>query len=58
MIKLDANLIGLEQVQKVAAYLRILEGNAQNQGTDEQAAALADEVDKSWWNENKHRFLK
>jgi hypothetical protein len=39
-------------------YLRILESNAQNQGTPEQADELAREIDKSWWTENKHRFIK
>jgi hypothetical protein len=37
-------------------YFRFLESNSQNQGTEEQAAELAREIDTKWWKENKHRF--
>ena len=58
VIRLNANLINIEEVQKFADYFRVLESNTKNQGTEEEAAALADEIDKKWWKENKHRFLK
>ena len=58
VIRLNAYLISLEQVQKFADYFRVLEYSAQSQGTEEEAAALADEIDKKWWKDNKHRFLK
>ncbi|HWZ02881.1 MAG TPA: hypothetical protein VNX40_04665 [Mucilaginibacter sp.] len=58
VIRLNAKLISLEEVQKFADYFRVLESNSLNKGTEEEAAALADEVDKKWWTKNKSRFLK
>jgi hypothetical protein len=58
IIKIDPSLIGMDEVQKTIDYLRILESNAQNKGTQEEAAALAREINKGWWDDNKHRFLK
>jgi hypothetical protein len=58
VIKIDATLVDINEVQKFADYFRVIESNAKNKGTAEQAAALADEIDKKWWVENKHRFLK
>ncbi|MGA0556418.1 hypothetical protein ACO2Q8_07200 [Larkinella sp. VNQ87] len=57
-IIIEANdSINTEAVQKVIDYINILEITAQNQGTEEQAAELAREVEANWWKSNKHRFL-
>ncbi len=45
-------------VQSVIEYLRIVEILMKNQGTDELAMQLAQEVDKNWWATNKHLFIK
>ena len=58
IIKVNPSLIGMNEVQRVIDYFRILESNAQNKGTQEEADALAREINKSWWEENKHRFIK
>jgi len=58
IIKVNSSLIGMEELQKTIDYLRILESNAQNKGTQEEADALAREINKGWWTENKHRFIK
>ena len=50
--------VNMKAVQKIIDYYTVLEINARAKGTEEEAAALADEVDKKWWAENKHRFLK
>lgn len=49
--------INMEAVQKVIDYINVLEIVAKSQGTEEQAAQLAREVDNNWWQANKHRFL-
>lgn len=49
--------INMEAVQKVIDYINILEITAKNQGTEEQAAELAREVENNWWKHNKSRFL-
>ena len=58
IIKVNSSLIGMDEIQKTIDYLRILESNAKNQGTQEQADELAREINKNWWAENKHRFIK
>ena len=49
--------INMNAVQELIDYINVLEIVAQNQGTEEQAAALAREIDKAWWADNKSRFL-
>jgi len=50
--------VNMKAVQKIIDYFTVLEITSRSQGTEEQAAQLADEVDKKWWQENKGRFLK
>lgn len=57
VIRLPESVIGMDEVQRLLDYFRFLESNAKNQGTLEQAAKLAEEVDSNWWLENKHRFI-
>ncbi len=45
-------------VQSVIEYLRIVEILMKNQGTEEFAMQLAQEVDKNWWETNKQLFIK
>jgi len=49
--------VNMKAVQKIIDYFNVLEITSRAKGTEEQAAELADEVDKKWWAENKHRFL-
>ena len=58
IIKVNPALIGMDEIQKVIDYFRILESNAQNKGTQEEADALARESQKGWWKENRRRFIK
>ena len=58
VIRLNASYINIEEVQKFADYFRALESNAQNEGTEEQAAELARESHNEWLKENLHRFEK
>jgi hypothetical protein len=45
-------------VQSVIEYLQIVEILMKNQGTEESAMQLAQEVDKNWWATNKQLFIK
>ncbi|MBO0953344.1 hypothetical protein [Fibrella forsythiae] len=47
----------MQAIQKLIDYINVLEITAQNQGTEEQAAELARQIDQSWWQANKARFL-
>jgi hypothetical protein len=44
--KVNANLVGMNEIQKMIDYFRILESSAQNQGTQEEADKLARESQK------------
>ena len=57
IIKADKS-INMSAVQKLIDYINVLEIASQKQGTEEEAARLAEEADKKWWQENKSRFLK
>jgi hypothetical protein len=50
--------VNMKAVQKIIDYFNVLEITSRAQGTEEQAAALADEVNQKWWAENKGRFIK
>ena len=58
IIRVNPSLVGMDEVQKVIDYFRLLESNAQNKGTQEEADELARESQKGWWNDNRHRFIK
>ncbi len=58
VIRLNASLVDIDEVQKFADYFRLIESNALNKGNDEEAAQLARESQKGWWKENRHRFIK
>ncbi len=57
VIRLDASVVDIRDVQKFVDYFRFMESNAKNQGTEEQASQLARQVHAEWWKENKQRFL-
>ena len=57
IIKPNEN-VNMVAVQKLIDYINVLEIFSQKQGTLEEAADLAEEVDKKWWQENRHRFIK
>jgi hypothetical protein len=50
--------VNMKVVQKIADYFEVLEIVSRGQGTEEQAAELANESNKNWLKENSHRFLK
>jgi hypothetical protein len=50
--------IDIKIVQSIIEYLQIVEILMKNQGTEELAMQLAQEVDKSWWEANKQQFIK
>jgi len=52
------SVIDFRIVQSVVEYLHMVEILMKNQGTEELAMQLAQEVDKNWWATNKHLFIK
>ena len=52
------NKIDTLDIQSLIDYARYLEGTALSQAKQEDIDALADEVNRNWWMNNKHRFIK
>jgi hypothetical protein len=49
--------IDLEGVQRLINYLLYKEATKDSKAIQEDVDQLAREVNKQWWEENKHRFL-
>ncbi|RMG24124.1 MAG: hypothetical protein D6730_13155 [Bacteroidetes bacterium] len=49
--------INIEEIQRFLNYLRYKELTAKSRATQADADALAKDVNKSWWEKNKQRFL-
>jgi hypothetical protein len=56
IVKLPTN-IDIETIQRFLNYLRYKELVAKSVATQEDVDELAKEVNKSWWEKNKDRFL-
>jgi hypothetical protein len=49
--------IDMEGVQRLINYLLYKEATKDSKAKQEDVDKLAREVNKKWWEENKHRFL-
>lgn len=49
--------VNLEGVQRLINYLLYKEATKDSKAKQEEVDQLAREVNKQWWQENKHRFL-
>ncbi|MEY3239088.1 MAG: hypothetical protein RIR11_526 [Bacteroidota bacterium] len=56
IVRLPTN-INIEEIQRFLNYLRYKEIIAKSKATQEDVDQLAREINKSWWENNKHRFL-
>ncbi len=45
-------------IQRLIDYGRYLEATSKSKAKQSDIDKLADEVNESWWNKNKHRFSK
>lgn len=57
IIRLPAN-IDWEELELVIRYIKYRENVSQSKATQDQIDQLARDVNKQWWEENKHRFVK
>jgi len=56
IIRLPAN-IDWEELELMIRYIKYKENVSQSTATQDQIDQLARDVNKQWWEENKHRFL-
>ena len=57
MISVPAS-INNTYVEQLLDYLSVKSIASESQATDEQIIELADEINQSWWQTNKQRFIK
>lgn len=57
IIEFESPKANLEAIQRLLNMLIYEEATRRSRATQEQVDELAREVNKSWWAENKHRFL-
>lgn len=57
IIRIPGN-VDTEGLQRLINFLIYREATAGSKATQEEVDKLAKEVNKSWWEENKDRFLK
>lgn len=50
--------INIEYLQKFLDYLRFIEISSKSQATEEQILELANEINKSWWQTNKSKYIQ
>jgi hypothetical protein len=57
IIRLPAN-INLEDLELMIRFTKYKQNVSKSSATQEEIDQLARDVNKHWWEENKHRFLK
>ena len=45
-------------LQRLIDYMKYLEATSKSKAKQSEVDKLADEVNASWWNENRKRFIK
>lgn len=58
IIKIPVADVDARMLEKLLKQIRLQHMLASRQGTDEQAAALAQDINSDWWAKNKQRFLQ
>ena len=57
MISIPAS-INNTYIEQLLDYLRVKSIAAESQATEEEIVELASEINQSWWQANKQRFIK
>lgn len=57
IIRLPAN-INWEDLELMIRFIKYKQNVSKSEATQEEIDQLARDVNKQWWEENKHRFLK
>ncbi len=58
IIKIPVADVDARVLEKLLKQIRLQDMLASRQGTDEQAATLAQDINSDWWTKNKRRFLQ
>ncbi len=50
--------INIKYLQKFLDYIRFIEISTKSQATEEQILELANDINQSWWQTNKSKFIQ
>jgi hypothetical protein len=50
------NALDITEIQSFIDYIKFREINSLSKATQEDANKLAEEINQSWWDKNKHKF--
>jgi hypothetical protein len=50
--------LDVEEIQRFLDYLKIKQLTSKSQATQEDIDALSKEVKSSWWEKNRHKYIK
>jgi hypothetical protein len=57
LVRIPRGEVEAEDVERIVRWIRLEAFAAQNQMTEEEADALAEEIKADWWARNEHRFI-
>lgn len=55
-ISIPEDLIDLNEIKDFLDYIRVREINSNSKATQKDADKLSEEINLSWWENNKHKF--
>ena len=58
IIRIPENLMGLSEIQELIDYLKFKSITSKSKAKANDAEKLADEINQSWWNKNKDKYIK
>ncbi len=57
IIRIPENLMGLSEIQELIDYLKFKSITSKSKAKAGDAEKLADEINQSWWNKNKNKYI-
>ena len=57
LISIPDNILDVKEIQDLLDYLRYRTITSKSKAKDEDITEIAEEIDKSWWEQNKSRFI-
>ena len=57
-ISIPDGIFEISEIQNLIDFIRFREITSTSKATQEDADKLAEEINQSWWDKNKHRFEK
>ncbi len=57
-ITIPNGFIGMDEIQRLIDYYKFAEIASKSQATEDDINEISDEINKSWWDKNKHRFVE